>query len=138
MCIRDSFTTDDLVKQSSTVTDYSHKILAEENIENLPSWKLELIPKKEATVVWGKLIIWVDKKDYMQLRTEFYDEDEELVNLMIGSDIKTFGDKKLPSKLEFIPLENEGQKTVIDYNVWKFNIAIPENYFKTQYISRLK
>ncbi len=74
----------------------------------------------------------------MQLRTEFYDEDEELVNLMIGSDIKTFGNKKLPSKLEFIPLENEGQKTVIDYNVWKFNIVIPENYFKTQYISRLK
>ena len=132
------FTTDDLVKQSSTVTDYSHKILAEENIQNLPCWKLELIPKEEATVVWGKLVIWVDKKDYMQLRTEFYDEDEELVNLMIGSDIKTFGNKKLPSKLEFIPLENEGQKTVIDYNVWKFNIVIPENYFKTQYISRLK
>jgi hypothetical protein len=74
----------------------------------------------------------------MQLRTEFYDEDEELVNLMIGSNIKTFGDKKLPSKLEFIPLENEGQKTVIDYDVWKFNIKIPENYFKTQYLSRLK
>ena len=74
----------------------------------------------------------------MQLRTEFYDEDEELVNLMTGSEIKTFGNKKLPSKLEFIPLENEGQKTVIDYNVWKFNIVIPENYFKTQYISRLK
>ena len=74
----------------------------------------------------------------MQLRTEFYDEDEELVNLMTGSEIKTFGNKKLPSKLEFIPLENEGQKTVINYNVWKFNIVIPENYFKTQYISRLK
>ena len=74
----------------------------------------------------------------MQFRTEFYDEDEELVNLMIGSDIKTFGNKKLPSRLEFIPLENKGQKTVIDYNVWKFNIVIPENYFKTQYISRLK
>ena len=84
------------------------------------------------------MVISVDTKDYMQFRTEFYDEDEELVNLMIGSDIKTFGNKKLPSKLEFIPLENEGQKTVIDYNVWKFNIVIPENYFKTQYISRLK
>ena len=65
-------------------------------------------------------------------------DSEELVNLMTGSEIKTFGNKKLPSKLEFIPLENEGQKTVINYNVWKFNIVIPENYFKTQYISRLK
>ncbi|HIF14672.1 MAG TPA: outer membrane lipoprotein-sorting protein, partial [Bacteroidetes bacterium] len=72
-------TNDDLIKQSSTVVDYTHKILGEENVEGLPCWKLELIPKEEAAVVWGKIISWIDKADYMQMKSEFYDEDDELV-----------------------------------------------------------
>ena len=131
-------TNDDLIKQSSTVVDYTHKIAGTETIEGLPCWKLELVPKEDAAVVWGKVIVWVDKTDYMQLKSEFYDEDDELINLMLGSNVKTFSDKKLPSKIEFIPVENKGQKTVIEYNVWDFDVEIPDNYFTTQYISRLK
>ena len=131
-------TNDDLIKQSSTVTDYSHEIIGTETIENLACWKLELIPKEEATVVWGKIIIWIDKIDYMQLKSEFYDEDYELINLMIGSKIASFSGKKLPSHLEFIPIEDQGHKTIIEYFKWEFNSLVPENYFSTQYVSRLK
>ena len=131
-------TNDDLVKQSSMVVDYTHKILGEEEVRGLDCWKLELLPNEEATVVWGKLVVWIDKEDYMQLRVEFYDEDEELVNLMEGYNTKLFSGKNLPSKIEFIPLEDEGHKTVIEYNVWEFDKDIPSNYFSTQYVSRLK
>ena len=131
-------TNDDLVKQSSMVVDYTHKMLIEEKIRGLDCWKLELMPTEEATVVWGKLIVWIDKEDYMQLKVEFYDEDEELVNLMEGYEAKMYGDKKLLSKIEFIPLEDEGNKTIIEYNVWEFDKDIPSNYFTTQYVSRLK
>tara|TARA_B100001769_G_C22097148_1_gene592014 strand:- start:1069 stop:1803 length:735 start_codon:yes stop_codon:yes gene_type:complete len=132
------FTNDDLIKQSSMVVDYNHKIIGTEIIENLNCWKLELIPTEEASVVWGKLIVWIDKKDFMQLKTEFYDEDLEIVNKMVGSNIKVFNNKKLPSILEYYPLDEEGNKTVIEYNIWDFNVSIPENYFSTQYVSRLK
>ena len=131
-------TNDDLVKQSSTVVDYTHRILASETIEGLECWKLELIPKEEATVVWGKIITWIDKTDYMQMKMEFYDEDEELINLMTGTNVKSFGSKKLPSIMEFKPMDNEGHKTVIEYLVWKFDVGIADNYFTTQYVTRLK
>ena len=131
-------TNDDLVKQSSMVVDYTHKVLASERVLGLECWKLELMPKEESTVVWGKLIVWIDKKDFMQLKTEFYDEDEELVNLMTGNNVALFDGVKLPSKIEFIPLEDEGHKTIIKYDVWQFNKAIPSSYFTTQYVSRLK
>ena len=132
------FSNDDLIKQSSMVVDYNHRIIGTEIIENLNCWKLELIPTEEASVVWGKLIVWIDKKDFMQLKTEFYDEDLEIVNKMVGSNIKVFNNKKLPSILEYYPLDEEGNKTVIEYNIWDFNVSIPENYFSTQYVSRLK
>ena len=132
------FTNDDLIKQSSMVVDYTHKIIGTEIIENLTCWKLELIPNEESSVVWGKLIVWIDKKNYMQLKTEFYDEDLEIVNRMVGSKINEYNGKKLPSKLEFYPLDDKGNKTVIEYDVWNFDVSIPENYFSTQYVSRLK
>ena len=131
-------TNDDLVKQSSTVVDYTHQLLGSETLEGLECWKVELIPKEEATVVWGKIITWIDKADYMQMKMEFYDEDEELINLMTGTNVKSFGDKKLPSVMEFKPMDNEGHKTVIEYLVWDFNLDIPENYFTPQYVTRLK
>ena len=121
-------TNDDLVKQSSTVVDYNHKLLGSEAIQGLDCWKLELIPKEESTVVWGKIITWIDKADHMQMKMEFYDEDDELVNLMSGSNVKTFSNKKLPSIMEFKPMDNEGHKTVIEYLVWDFDMEISENY----------
>tara|TARA_B100000780_G_scaffold162054_1_gene113297 strand:+ start:400 stop:1140 length:741 start_codon:yes stop_codon:yes gene_type:complete len=132
------FTNDDLIKQSSLVVDYTHEILSTDVIENLPCWKLELIPTEASSVVWGKLILWIDKKDYMQLKTEFYDEDLEIVNRMIGSKIIQYNGKKLPSKLEFYPLDNQGNKTVVEYDKWNFDISIPEKYFSNQFVSRLK
>ena len=131
-------TNDDLVKQSSTVVDYTHKIAGTETIQKLPCWKLILTPKEEATVVWGKVIVWVDKTDYMQLKSEFYDEDDELINVMLGSNVKTFSGKKLPAKIEFIPVEDEGHKTIIEYNVWDFDINVSEDKFNQNKMSQLK
>ena len=132
------FTNDDLIKQSSIVIDYTHEIIGSETVEGLDTWKIELFPTEESSVVWGKLIVWIDKVDYMQLKTEFYDEDLEIVNKMVGSEIKQYNGRKLPSKLEFYPLEEEGHKTIIYYNKWNFDIKVPENYFSTQFVSRLK
>lgn len=131
-------TNDDLIKQSSQVTDYTHKIIGSEKIENLECWKIELKPKEDASVVWGKIIILIDKNDYMQLKSEFYDEDDELINILLGTDIKTFGNRRLPSKMQFIPVDDAGNKTIIEYNTWNFDIKIPDNYFSIQYVSRLK
>ena len=48
------FTNDDLIKQSSIVIDYTHEIIGSETIEGLDTWKIELFPTEESSVVWGK------------------------------------------------------------------------------------
>ncbi len=131
------FTNDDLVKQSSIVTDYEHSYLKDSTIDGFSCYVIELIPKPDAPVVWGKIKLWVDKQEYMQLRTEFYDEDAYLVNIMSGSSVKTFDGKKLPSRMEMIPVEKKGQKTVIIYNDLEFDIDIADNFFTTQNMKRL-
>jgi len=51
------FTNDDLVRESSIVKDYTHKLLGEETIDKYPCYKVELIPLENAPVVWGKVLM---------------------------------------------------------------------------------
>ena len=74
----------------------------------------------------------------VRLNISSFSKYEELVNLMTCHNVALFDGVKLPGKIEFIPLEDEGHKTIIKYDVWHFNKAIPSSYFTTQYVSRLK
>lgn len=130
-------TNDDLVKQSSLVTDYNKTILGEEEREGYRCWKIVLTPRENAAVVWGKIIIWIDKKEYMQMETDFYDEDGFLVNQMVASNVKTFGSKILPSKLTIVPVDKPGQSTVIIYDQWDFDMPIPDDLFTTNHMKRI-
>jgi len=131
-------TNDDLVKQSSMVKDYTHKIVGEETVQGLKTWKIELTPKEDAPVVWGKILVWIDQKDDMQMKVEFYDEDGFLVNKMLSYEPKNFNGHKLPSRLEFIPVEKPGQKTVIVYKQLKFDIPVDQKLFSPNYMTRIK
>jgi len=132
------FTNDDLVQQSDPVEDYSHKILGSEEIEGRDCYILEMIPHEDAAVVWGKLIVWVDKADYMELKTEFFDEDDYLVNTMLGKQVKLMDGKLLPSILEVIPAEEEGKKTIVEYLSISFDKPLKTSFFSIQNMKRLR
>lgn len=132
------FTNDDLVQQSSIVVDYEHNLIGDSIIDKRACYKLELIPKEDAPVVWGKIYSWVDKKDFIQLRVEFYDEDDYLINIMLSSEIKVMGGKLLPTKMEMIPVEKKGQKTIMTYKSIEFDIEIEDSFFSIQNMKRLR
>jgi hypothetical protein len=132
------FTNDDLVKASSRIDDYTHKIAGDSVIAGRKCWKIEMIPLPAAAVVWSKVNMWVDRKDYLELRLEFYDEDNKLVNILQASDVKTMGGRLLASKLEMIPADKKGQETVIIYNSASFDKPIGDDVFTTENMKKAK
>jgi outer membrane lipoprotein-sorting protein len=132
------FTNDDLVRQSSIVEDYTHAISGEEIIEGYDCYIVELTPKPEAGVVWGKIITWISKDGYLQLKADHYDEDMILIKSMIGSDVKKMGGRTIPAHWEMIPHDDPGQKTVMEYLDIKFNIDIDEDFFSQQNMRRVR
>jgi outer membrane lipoprotein-sorting protein len=132
------FTNDDLVKESSMVEDYDQKLIGSEKQGERDCYKIELIPKPDAAVVWGKIILWIDKKDYLQLRAEFYDEFGELVQTMIGSDVKMLGGKLLPAHLEMTPAGKKGHKTEIVYKLLEFDKPLADSFFTTENMTKIK
>ena len=131
------YTNDDILKESSIVVDYNQKIIGSEPIDGIDCYKIELIPKEDAAVVWGKVIKWISKKEYWQLKTEYFDEDNELMRTELASDVKQFTDRKLPSKLEIIPTDKPGQRTVVIVRSAKFNIKLDDGFFSQQNMKRV-
>ncbi|MCK5457885.1 MAG: outer membrane lipoprotein-sorting protein, partial [Melioribacteraceae bacterium] len=132
------FTNDDLLKQSSLVSDYEHTIVAEEKVEDLETWKIEFIPKPDAPVVWGKITMWITKAHYLQIKVEYFDETLELINTMIGSNIKNVGDRMLPMKMEMIPADKPGNKTILEYSKIVFDKPITDRFFSQQNMKKVK
>jgi Outer membrane lipoprotein-sorting protein len=132
------FTNDDLLKQSSLEQDYVHTILLEEKLDSLDTWKIEFMPNPDAPVVWGKIIMWITKDHYLQIKAEYFDETLELVNVMVGSKIKNVGDRMLPTKMEMIPTDKPGNKTVFEYSRIIFDEPISDRFFSQQNMKKVK
>lgn len=93
------FTYDDIVRGSNLERDYEMKIISSsDTINSAICWKIELTPKPQAPVVWGKIFYWVRKLDYLPARIEYYDEKEKLVRYMEFYDVKEFHGRKFPAK----------------------------------------
>lgn len=123
------FTNDDLVKESSIISDYIHTIVGDTLVQNRPCTIIQLIPKTEAGVVWSKLLMYVDKEDFLELHTRFFDEDGKLVTIMNAYDIKILGGRLIPSRFEMIPMDKPGQKTEMIYRSVQYNKAIDDVFF---------
>jgi outer membrane lipoprotein-sorting protein len=132
------FTNDDLVRQSSIVEDYTQEIISSENFEDMDCYKIQLNPKPEAGVVWGKILMWISKDGYMELKSDYYDEDSTLVKSMIGTSIKKMGGRTIPTHWEMIPIDKPDQKTVMDYLDIEFNAKINESFFSQQNMKRVR
>ncbi len=124
------FTNDALINAGSLVEDYTHKLKGIVSIDGTPCYQIELVPKPEAAVVWGKVITHISLKQTLQLRTEFYDEDDYLVTTLKATGIKDLGGQMLPSKLTIIPADEEGFYTEMTYKKLDFNPTFAPDFFE--------
>lgn len=132
------FSNNDLVRESSIITDYTHNLLGDSTVSDYDCYKIEMIPKPEAPVVWAKVITFISKDEYLQLRAEYYDENGKVVRVMTGSEVKDMDGRLIPTRMEMNPMEEEGKKTVITYQDIEFNIDITEQFFSTQNMKRVR
>ncbi len=132
------FTNDDLVRESSIVEDYNHKIIGDTLIRERNCYIIQMIPKPEAAVVWSKVILCIDKKDFLELHSRFYDEEGDLINTMNSYDIKLMHDRIIPTRFEMLPSDKKGQKTEMIYEKVEYNIPIAENFFSVTQMKTLK
>ncbi len=132
------FTNDDLIKESSLVKDYTHEMAGDSVIDGHECYKLKLTPNPEAAVVWGKLYIWVMKNEPIELRVEYYDENGELINIEMLSDIMTLGGRRIPSTMTMTPMDKKGYATILTIKDAEYDKPIDDSFFSEQQMKRLR
>ena len=132
------FTNDDLLNEASMVNDYQHKLSGYEKVSDRDCYIIEMTPKENAAVVWGKLIIRISKVDYLQMKTEFFDEEGKLVKTQTAFDIRKMGGRMIPGRIELIPSDKPGNKTIVTLEGVEFNRPVPDSFFSQQNMKMVK
>jgi len=129
---------DDILKESSIVSDYTHKITGTENIGDLSCYRIELTPKPEAAVVWGKIIKWISTGTFNQMKTEYYDEDMKLVKTETAAVIKKMDNRDIPTVFELTPADKPGNKTIATILSVQFNPPLEDSFFSQQHMKKIR
>lgn len=132
------FTNDDLVRESSSVTDYYHTFVRMDTMDEYQVYIIDMIPKPDAAVIWGRVRTYIEKDHYLQLRVEFYDEYDDLINVMQGDSVKMFDGRLLPSRMVITPQDKPGHRTILEYHSMKFDVNITESFFSIQNMRRVE
>ena len=123
------FTNDDLVKQSRMTENYTFSITFEGMREEKNIVEITCLPKKNAAVVWGKVVVTVYRDDFIPLNMIYFDEDLQLSRTLDFKNIKMMGGKMIPTQMVMIPLENPGESTTVQWEEMEFNPNLDDDFF---------
>ena len=122
------FTNDDLVRESSMLNDYTYKLIKPEDAVPGQLY-IQLTPKEDSPIVWGKIVAAVQSSDYIPVWQHFYDEQGNLMRVLNFKEIKTFDGKITPSVMEMLPQNKTGHNTVVRFVNAKFDSNIDDKIF---------
>ncbi|HHF3071932.1 TPA: outer membrane lipoprotein-sorting protein [Vibrio diabolicus] len=132
------FTNDDLINQASIVVDYQHQLLQSETFDGDKVWVIDALAKPDAPVVWSKVRLWISQTSFLQRKVEFYDEFDELVNVLTTYDVKTLGGRDVATRMEMQPIDKPGNKTVLITHEAQFDFDIDDDFFSQQQMKALR
>lgn len=132
------FTNDDLVKEFSMLDDYEHRLTGTDTVNGRRCYVIELTPLPQAAVVWGKVKLWIDQTDMIQLKGTYYDDNGQLVNIMNGTDVALLGGKILPRVISWQPADKPGNQTVMIYRKLVFDQPISGAFFSVENMKKLQ
>ena len=123
------FTNDDLVRESNLNDDYTQTLIGTDTLDGSTCWLIELRPRPDAPVVWGKLNYWVRQEDYLPARVSYFDEGNALIRTLDYGGYQQMNGRKVPSIWTMNNLAKPGRRTEIRLVKMDYNIAIPDRIF---------
>jgi len=130
------FTNDDLVKESTIEDDYTSSITFEGKRNGVSIYELTSIPKENAAVVWGKVVMQIKQKTLSPHRALYYDEDGILIRTMTFDQPKIIDKRTVPMRLTLQPEDKLEESTVIVYKNIILNIPLDDSFFSLQNLQR--
>lgn len=128
------FSNDDLVRESSISRDYTPQLTG----ETAKLFHVELLPKENAPVVWGKITMDIDKQYLLPSTAYYYDEENVLIRTLSYEQVKMMGGRHFPTIWTVTPKDEDkkGHSTTIHITRAQFDQEIDSKYFTKRALKR--
>lgn len=116
------------------VEDWTHALVRDETVNGLDCWVIQSTPKSAQVAGfsgYSKRISWIDKRSYVAVKTEIYDNQGTFLKRLTQDDIREVDPKAHRWQAMRLTAENAqtGHKTIIELKNFKANIGVSDAEF---------
>ena len=111
-----------------------HKLLREETVDGKKCYVVQSISKDE-DYMYTKTITWINKSNFIGVKKEFYDEDEELLKVLNIKSFKKVSGFWVITHSEMKNVQNN-HKTIIKLSDVNVNTGVPASKFTERMMTR--
>jgi outer membrane lipoprotein-sorting protein len=126
------FTYDDLGDRKLDAD--THKLLREETVDGVECYVVESVSKDE-DYMYSKTVTWIRKNNFVGMKKEFYDEDEELLKILSIKDLKEIDGIWVITRSEMENVQ-KNHKTTMELSDIKINTGVPSSKFSERMMTR--
>lgn len=126
------FTYDDLGDRKVEQDD--HTILGEETINGNNYYIIQSIPKDDE-YMYSRTVTWINKDNFVGLKKEFYDEDNELLKTLSVDKTETIDGLIIITKSVMENVQ-KNHKTIMELSNIELNTGIPDSKFTDRMMMR--
>ncbi|TDX51434.1 outer membrane lipoprotein-sorting protein [Orenia marismortui] len=123
------FTYEDI--SGRNLTDDKHILLGEENGKYI----LKLIPKDKNNVEFAYYKMWINKDNFIPVRSEYYNQQEELYRVITAEKVENIEGYPTIMTMKAEDLKT-GAYTINRFSNIQYNLGISENIFTERYLRR--
>ncbi|HXV60399.1 MAG TPA: outer membrane lipoprotein-sorting protein, partial [Vicinamibacteria bacterium] len=109
--------------------DLVHRLLGEEEVDGVPCYVLEGVPRHE--IVYGKLQGWVRKDNFVTIRAAFFDKEGARIKEARMSDVRTVDGVPLAHRIEMTSLVAKS-RTVLTIAEPRINVDLAPDLFREE------
>ena len=126
---------DDLVRGSRMREDYTWRLLSRPTNAGKGVYKIELIPKPNAPVIWGKVLVTIDAQKRPK-NLSYWNERDVLIREMSFHDYQKVKAQDVPMRMRVTPKKKPGEFTEIIYEQLDFDVELSPRLFSLQALKR--
>ncbi len=124
------FSYEDLGSGDSFINDFTSKRLEDENLEGKDCYLVEMTRKKDTDIAYPRLLMWVDKENYVPLRIDYFEKEDlqNPVKRLIQQDIEVIDSLPTAKQIIMRNLQNNTSTTVQLLEV-SYSRPAPDEFF---------
>jgi outer membrane lipoprotein-sorting protein len=123
------FTNDDLVRESSIVTDYDHRMDGESVEGGDACYRIISTAKPNAPVVWDRIVLYLRKRDSIPRREEYLDSQGKVQKILTFDDIRETNSRPYPMRWTMVSVIKPGHETMLQFSKLTLDRPISNSVF---------